>query len=258
MNILHSPKVIIGSLAFLLFAGISTASAQFEGSLEVNRYSISQDGSEDLKANYNLSLSPERILFSNAEGAKAIDMMGAIEANAILVRNDIEDFVFLGNRSEAVVLQKKELLSMISLMENMKGMNESNSSQGTNSKKRFAETSETQTIDGYSAKKWLMQTAGSNEVFHVWLTDEMNIEWGLLSEPWLTDLTLFSDLPFTEWMSKGQSPILVERFVGDVLTDRIAMENIEQKSIPGNRFDIPEGTEIVTFQQLLLQRMSGM
>ncbi|MEX0772092.1 MAG: hypothetical protein WD038_02940 [Balneolales bacterium] len=251
----HFFKITLGSLALLFCAGISTASAQFEGTLEINRYSVSENGNESLNASHNLSLSPTNILFSKSEDAEALDMMGAIEASSIIIRHDAEDFVFMGNRSEAVVLKKEELLSMISLMNNVRGMGDKE--QNADTGLELTQTSETKNIDGYDAQKWLMQSEDSDEVFHVWLTEEINIEWGLLSEPWLTDLTLFSDLPFADLMSQGKTPIQVERFVNDTLTDRFSLENIEEKNLPNNHFDIPEGTEVVNFQQLLMKRMSG-
>lgn len=258
MKILLSAKILIVGISFIIFAGVSAASAQFEGTLDINRYSVSSDGDESLKANYNLSFNSDRILFSNAEGAEDLDMMGAIEANRIIIRHDSEDFVFLGRRPEAVVLKKEELLTMIRLMENVKGLNqEDEEQQNVDIGVEFTQTSETKAINGYRAQKWLMQNENSNEVFHVWLTRDINIEWGLLSEPWLTDLTLFSDLPFAEWMSQGETPILVERFVEEKITDRVAIENINQRNLGNGHFDIPSGVEVLNFQQLLMKRMSG-
>lgn len=251
------PKIILAGFVILFVAGFSYASVQFEGILEINRYSVSENGDEKLKDNFRLSLSPDRILFSG--DGKSLDMMGAIEANSIIIRHDVEDFVFLGNSSEAVVLRKQELLSMINLMKNVKDMNRNNNDrQVTTPVPEFIQTPETKRINGFSTRKWLMESENSTEVFHVWLTEEININWGLLSEPWLTNLTLFSDLPFAEWMREGKSPIQVERYENELLTDRISIENIEEKRHPRNHFDIPAGTEVINFQQLLMKRMSGM
>ncbi|MEX2640613.1 MAG: hypothetical protein WD266_07985 [Balneolales bacterium] len=253
----YFPRLLSG-LLILAFTGIAPAHAQFEGTLEINRYSVTQSGEQNLENSYKLSLSPDHILLSGAENAKTLDLMGAIDAHSIIIRQQKEDFVFLGNRSEAVVLKKQELLSMVKLMENMQGMNQGGQAQQKEEMDReFEPTSERRRINDYQAQKWIMRSKESSEVYHVWLTEELAINWGMLSESWLTDLTLFSDLPFTEWVGDGKTPVLVERFVNGQLSDKISLEAVRKRNLSENHFNIPAGTEMVNFQQLLLKRMSG-
>ncbi|MEX0684660.1 MAG: DUF4412 domain-containing protein [Balneolales bacterium] len=246
-------KAILTGFILLLVAGLSETHAQFNGTLEINRYRVSADGEEKLEGNFNLSLSPTRILFSNTE--KSLDLMGAMDASSIIIRHDREDFVFIG-KNEGIVLKKQELLSMISMMENMKGINQGNQ-QGGESSYKFTETSETKTINGYKAEKWLMESDTPDEVFHVWLTEDLEINWGLLSESWLTNLTLFSDLPFSEWMKNGITPVQVEKYENETLTERVTMENIQERDLPAGHFEVPSGIEVLTFQQLIMKRMNS-
>lgn len=251
------PKALAAVFLFLFIAGMSSSlQAQFTGTLEINRYRIHETGEHSLKDNFNLSLNPDRILLSSGNDT-AIDMMGAFNANRLIIRHDYEDFVFLGSRSEAILLKKDELLSMVNLMKNVRGLSQDPAEQGADTEMQFEETSETDAINGYQAQKWLMHSENKQEVFHVWLTDGLQVNWGVLSEDWLTDLTLFSDLPFAEWMGTGRTPVKVERYENERLTDRIVLENIRERQLPSGYFEIPEEAEVINFQQLLIRRMSG-
>lgn len=273
----HSTRSHSGSLGVLLAAilllvlpmsaGLSTVRAHaglpgesevamgngtFEGSITLSRYTIRADGSEHWVSSTPLLIHPGYILLVQSEGG-SVEVLGNIRAEGIIVRQEREDFVFLTPDRKAVIMSRQELQQMISMLDSMRGRTAQE--QGTEPEITFEPTGEREQIEGYRTEKWIARQGESSSVWHFWITDELSIPWGLLSEPWLTRQLSLSGLPAERWFVNEKLPVKAELWVNGELAEVIKIKDITPQSIPESRFQIPGDYQRITFQQMLFDRM---
>ncbi len=234
-------------------SGTSTLQpSPFEGNIVLSRYTVSTDGTKDLASRTSMTVHPGYMLLQQAEGG-AVDLFGDIRAEGVLVRQQREQFVFFTTDKKAVYLNKQELQQMITMLEAMQGGNSSLPSQPP--EVTLEQTDERKTIRGYPARKWLVKAEDSLAEWHIWVTGELFIPWGMLAESWLIRQTFFSGLPAKEWVENNRLPIRAELWNAGILAEVVAFEEIAEQSIPVSEFQIPDDYEQINFQQLLFNRM---
>ncbi len=269
LNIGISPDCLLRSFILLLLimltgasncvfyaysAGTSTTagSNSFEGKINFSRYIVSSNGSEELVSRTPLLIHPDYIMLERSE-AGGIDLLGNISAESILIRQISEDFVFFTADQQAVTMNKQELQQMISMLESMRGANIGQSADSPEIS--MEETSENQIIQGYPSQKWIVKAEDSVAEWHVWVTEELSIDWGMLSESWLTRHTILSGLPSTDWLDENRLPIRAEHWNGGQLAEILNFEDISPQTLDQSLFRIPERYQRVNFQQMLFNRM---
>ncbi len=230
----------------------TAGSTTFEGSITVSRYTIRADGSEYWVSSTPLLINSDYILMVQSEG-ESVEILGNIRAEGILLRQRREDFVFLTSDRKAVIMNKQELQQMIAMLESMRGR--SAAEQPPEPDVTFRETNERKTIEDYNAKKWVVRQGNSDSEWHIWVTEELSVPWGLLSEPWLIRQLSLSGLPAEQWFIKENLPLRAEHWVRGELAEVIKMNDINPESIPVSRFQIPGDYQRITFQQMLFDRM---
>lgn len=247
--------IIVGASTFFCMqtaqAGTSDESV-FEGKITLARYSVDASGKQEVRSRTPLIVHPDYILLEQS-GGSSVDLLGNVKASGIIVRQKQQDFVFLTTDQNAVVMNKQELQQMINMLDAMRGNNQESHSEVNNI--QLKSTDEYKELDGYSVQKWkLIPDEGVSE-WHIWVTDELVIPWGLLAENWLTRRTLFSGLPVEEWLEEKKLPLQAEFWNGGKLAEVIKIEDITTRSIDDTRFQIPDGYKRITFQQMLFDRM---
>lgn len=224
----------------------------FEGKIGISRYSVSADGEEKKISAIQLLIHSENLLLENEEEG-VIDLMGNIRAEKVLVRQNREDFVFFTTSQQAVIMNRQELQQMVNMLENLRG--ENNNRQVDSPEMETENTGENSTIDGYSATKWIAGVPDRVAEWHVWITDEISIPWGMLSESWLTGQTFLSGLPAEEWLSDDSLPIRAELWNGGQLVEVLKIEDITREIVDESNFTIPDHYQRLNFQQMLFDRM---
>jgi len=242
------------TFSFLKPAQAESASdeAAFQGKVTLARYSVDAAGEREIKSRTPLIVHPDYILLEQSDGS-SVDLLGNVQASGIIVRQKQEDFVFLTTDRNAVVMNKQELQQMINMLDSMRGNNNQSRSEADDIK--LEPTGEQKELDGYTVKKWKLIPDGGVAEWHIWVTDELVIPWGLLAENWLTRRTLFSGLPVEEWLEEKKLPLQAEFWNGGKLAEVIKIEDIEHESIDQTRFQIPDGYKQINFQQMLFDRM---
>ncbi len=227
-------------------------SATFEGSMALARYAVSADGLEERISEVHILISSDNISMESVDGG-VIDLVGNIRAEKILIRQSRDDLVFFTTDRKAVTMNRQELQQMINMLENMRGSN--SNGQNRSGDLNIHETEDTQTIQGYTARKWTVNADNRVAEWHIWVTDDISVPWGMLSQQWLLNHTILGSLPAEKWLNDGKLPIKAEHYNGGRLAEVIRFEDISSGNVPESDFRIPADYQQINFQQMLFDRM---
>lgn len=240
--------------AMLLVASFSQqpASAQFEGKITFDNYNYSSEGVEQKDDNFTLYVTSERILL---QGEKKYDFMESIQTEGVLVRLDFEDFVFLTGSNEALKISKTDITSMMNMFGNGQSANKAADKADNIDYER---TGESATIHGYQADKFIFRDDDEpNEHTEVWMTNELDVNWGMLAESWTGSAkTIISSLPTNLVFSEKYFPLKVEVFENDQLVSKLEAIEVNTSTIAKAMVQVPSGVKVLSFQDYLFQKMS--
>lgn len=241
-------------LAGLLFLfGISTAVAQFEGQIVFDSYDVAENGTRQQNDQFTMYVTKDRILL---EGEKKYNLMGSIKTEGILVRLDFEDFVFLNGEETALKISRKDITSMM----NMFGSGSTNGNRNAvNEEINYEKTGENKTLKGYECEKFIFRDEEDpNEHAVVWMTRDLGINWGMLSESWGdNELNMLGDdLSFDLIFKDGYFPLMMEAYQSGELTGVTEASRISQSNIARAMVQIPSGVKVLSFQDYLFSKMS--
>lgn len=240
--------------AMLLVASFSQqpASAQFEGKITFSSYNYSSEGAEQKDDNFTLFLTQDRILL---QGEKEYGVMESIDTEGVLVRLDSEDFVFLTGDNNALKISKTDITSMMNMFDNGQG---AETAANKADDVEYERTGESEVIQGYHTDKFIFRDSDlPNEHTEVWMTKELDINWGMLAEPWSGNAesivnSLPTDLVFTE----KYFPLKVEVFEKDELVSKLETTQVDESSVARAMVQVPSGVKVLSFQDFLFQNMS--
>jgi len=223
------------------------ATAQFEGKITFSSYDYSSEGTEEKKDEFTMFLTADRILL---QGEKKYNFMGSIQTEGVLVRLDFQDFVFLTGDEEALKISKTDITSMMNMFGNGTSASEvAEKGEDVNYKR----TNETATIKGYKCRKFIFRDE-ENSHTEVWMTKDLQINWGMLAEPW-SDNTL-SSLPTNLVFKEKYFPLKVEVFENNKMVSKMQATSVTESSIARAMVQVPSGVQVLSFQNYLFQKMS--
>ncbi len=242
--------------AFVLFLPFSAAFAQspFAGTIDLNQYTVDESGNENLTGTLTMMLNADRIYLSSIGGVDAVEEFTRTSMNHALIRHDHRDILLFGDDEQALKINREELQALVNMLDNLQEQLEEG--QEHYEGLRFNETGEQDQIEGYQATKWEV-TGREGDSYHVWLTDEISVNWGLLAEDWMMQMAGSENLPVQEWLQDGQTPLVVKHFEQDKLTSVMKIENINPGNVDQAKLETPENKEILTFQQIMMRRFQG-
>jgi hypothetical protein len=178
--------------------------------------------------------------------------MGNIKTEGVLIRLDFEDFVFLTGDDKAMQISKSDITSMMNMFG---GGNDIDEDTDIN----YEKTGETQTIKGYSTEKFVFREQDNQDDYAVvWMTRDLNINWGMLAESWgnQLDVKIYESLPTGLIFKEGYFPLKVETYDSGSLQMLTEAEEISKSSIAKAMVQIPSGVDVLSFQDYLFQRLS--
>jgi hypothetical protein len=221
----------------------------FTGSFTLNTHQIDANGNKANERNLPLLISPERVRINDLNRLDPTPVTNNLGARDMIIRLDVEDFVFLTADQQGIVVKKQELQSMMNLMMGNRG-NTTTLQPEIESRR----TSETKSINGYTANKWVVKEKGSDTENHVWVSDEFNINWGMLTEPWVSGLPGVGLLPVGDMLTGGKTPLLVETIRNGAVVAIVQVGDINP-NINYALLNVPNGTKLMTIQEMMLNRM---
>lgn len=240
------------SLAFVLFFGLSfgQAEAQFEGKIQFHDYEIKSDEKVKGDDTFTLYVTPDRILL---QGDQQYKVRGSLKTEGILVRHKEQDFVLMTGENEAMSITKSGITAFM----NMFGSDAKKGVQKAESNIKIKKSGETQDVSGYAAEKFIITDTEKPELrSEVWMTQDLDINWGVLASSWDDNMKGFadSDLPFELILDDGYFPVRWEQYKNDSLTDVIETE-ITSTDVARSMVEIESDVKILSLQDYLFQQM---
>lgn len=226
------------------------ATAQFEGEITFKTYEYSE-GQEKKSDGFNLYVRPDRILL---QGENQYQFMESIQTEGVLVRLDKQDFVFLTGDNKALQIAKSDITSMMKMFDN--------DAQKTADDYdiRYNRTEERKNIRGHQAEKFIFREEedGENDYSVVWMTKEIDVNWGMLAEPWNDnmDALISSSFPADIIFKEKYFPLRVEVYSEDELRSVLEATEVSKTSVDRSLLEVSSDIKLMNFQQYLFQKMN--
>lgn len=227
-------------------------SAQFEGEITYNSYEYAADGTEEKKDEFSLYITPERILL---QGNKNYEFMGSIKTEGVLVRLDFQDFVFLTGDDQALKISKSDITSMMNMFDNGK---DAETIADEAEDVTYERTGETKSIGGYASEKFIFRDQNEeNAHTEVWMTKDVNVNWGMLAEPWSGSANdIISNFPMDLIFTEKYFPLQVESYENNNLVSKLVATDVNTSAVAKAMVNVPSGVKVLSFQDYLFQKMS--
>jgi len=186
-----------------------------------------------------------------------MELMGGISSGGLLIRNDMKDFVIMTESDKALQATKAGIESMVEMMFSWAGESESDS-EGPEVEYVF--TDRQKTINGYETTEMIVKDAENpNKHISVWLTPGIDINWGMLAEPWKgmpksmdKELNGMSQDVFF----KGKNfPMMIESVEGEERTKVMEVRNVNRSSIAKAMVEVPAGVQLISLQEFIFNMM---
>ena len=189
----------------LLFT--TTLFAQFEGEIKIEVQELTEGSVES--TNFSLTTTKDRIFIQADE---PVDVMSGMHTDAILIRNDLQDFVFRTKPDEALKVSKDDLDGLVQLIKRFQGQRNQTEKEKFDWEHRVEETGDRMTILGYNTEEMRLKGDDPNQYVSIWLTDEIKVHWGLLLDFWYESGEDFadSDIPIELVMNRNSFPLHIE------------------------------------------------
>lgn len=253
---------LIKLLIFVLILSFSPslmAQKYFEGEMSIEIKT--KDDAKTESSTMNILLSPARIKINGKGKNVDVKALGAEDINGVLIRLDNEDFVMFSDdmHGTAIRISKLDIENMMNMVKNMSkqfGGNQNAEVEKNEPKIEIKKTKETKTIAGFKATKSIVTSSEEpNEETHVWLTDDLNVNLGMLADEWefLGSISAGSD----KWLKKGQFPLLVQTYSSGKFEGSIEVKTIKKMKIKAEDLDVPTGVQLMSFQDMLMKKMMG-
>lgn len=229
-----------------------TAKAQFQGQITMMVYG--EDNGVPTTSELNLYATPNRIML---KGENAISFSeGAFDASGLLIRNDKKDFVVMMGKGEALQFTKEELEGVFSMVGMMAG-GEKDATVDSDTKIEY--TNKTRTIGGFECTELLVTNTENEGSMSVWLTAGIDINWGMLSEPWknVPENMKNSANQVTQEFKSKNFPMLVEVTEEGETNTVFEVTNVNKSSIAKAMVEIPAGTNLIGIQEMIFKAMMG-
>lgn len=242
-------SILTGVLAAVIFTLPVVVGAQhFEGNISVQMINDKKEIEEFL-----LSIKENRLKFTGS--LPGSNNMVPVSGESVLLRADQRDLIIFGDDNTAIKINFQEIETMVNMFSKPEEKKEPVEIEEPNI--HIEETGETRTIHGYISQKFLVtdKDKPENEA-HVWMTEELNINWkqmlnafGSLSE------SLGLDDFGSDWgWDYTQTPLLIQVFEKGELTGTLQVSSINEKKLSKDEIDVPDGFEVMSFFQMMMRQ----
>jgi len=241
-------------LVFLIFlSGFFTARAQFQGHIVMNLYS-DNEGVKETNV-MNMYVTGDRIMI---QGDDKVQLQRGLNAQGLLIRHDKKDFVVLTGEKDALQVTKSDIESMMQMASAFE-RNKQSSTPNEIPKANYRYTDRTKTILGYECAEMIVNDKNSDDVYlSVWLTSGIDINWGMLAEPWKNlspDMQSSFRVPQEAIFTGDTFPLLIEKNDKGTLTKVAEVTKLERSSIAKAMVELPQGVNLIGFGDFMFRMM---
>ncbi len=248
------------SFSALLIALISLpAAAQFQGQIGMNIYS-ENNGNKEVNE-VNMYVTPERIFL---KGQDRMSFTEGLDASGLLIRHDMKDFIVLMGEKEALQITKSEVEGLFDMFGMMNG-NRSNVKYNHQSvEPGYRYTNETRTIMGYECAQMIVEDRSEDSngsYLSIWLTPNIDINWGMLAEPWKNlpeEMDSAVNTMSQETIFQGKNfPMLIEAYdanKGEMIRI-MEVTSINRSNVAKAMVQVPAGVNLMGISELMWKMM---
>lgn len=241
-----------------LFLLPSYAFAQFEGEININIYSSNDDKKEQEVSQMNMYVTPTRIFMI---GEDKVSLMNGLNTSGVLIRNDVKDFVFLTGEKTGLQVTKTEIEGLFDMM-GMMGESSAKTKEGNSGAKTSYEyTDRTKKLLGLDAYELIIKDEkDANKYISVWLTPNIDINWGMLGESWRgipSDMKEVNDFSRSTIFNGKNFPLLVEAHEDGKVTPILEVTSLERNKVARAMVEIPSGVTTTGIRDFMMKVMMG-
>ena len=232
----------------------TTLQAQFNGILDIKLYIKNDVGITDTSL-IHMYVTPERILMQGAEEESI--KSGNYEASGLLIRQDQRDFVLMMGKNQALKLTKSEIESFFTMISTIFGIEEPTSQGLTESKSSVVITGRVENINGYPSKEIRITDADGSGYATIWTTTKLDMDWGLLKEPWLNSpdwLRDATDRATIEFQSKSVPVLMTWTSDGGTFTF-YELIRAEKTAVAKAMVELPSNYQLLGFSDWIMLQM---
>ncbi len=250
---MNTRRLFSTALFLLAILYSSTAFAQFEGHITMNLYG-ENNGQKEV-SELNLYATADRIMI---KGEESLEVMGKVSAGGLLIRNDMKDFIIMTEKDKALQATKTGIESIVEMLFSWSGASESSSSDTPAAEYEY--TDRTKTILGYETTELIVRSTEEPENYlSVWLTPGIDINWGMLAEPWKgmpKDIDKEINGMSQDVIFKGKNfPLMIEVVEGDERQVVMDVKNVNRSSIAKAMVEVPSGVQLISLQEYIFSMM---
>ena len=232
----------------------TSTQAQFNGVLDIQLYSKNDAGITDTSL-IHMYVTPERILMQGAEEESI--KSGNYEASGLLIRQDQRDFVLMMGKNQALQLSKSEIEGFFTMISAIFGIEEPSPQELAESKSSVVLTGRVENINGYPSKEIRITDADGSGYATIWTTTKLDMDWGLLKEPWLNSpdwLREATDRLTIEFQSKSV-PVLMTWTSDEGTFTFYELVRAEKSAVAKAMVELPSNYQLLGFSDWIMMQM---
>lgn len=236
-------------LVFIFALIQNPATAQFEGEITFLVSNPNQQKKQPVEM--DMTFTPNRIFI---DSNVSMEVMAGLRAKGVLVRHDKQDFIVITDQSEGLQVAKSDLESLVNLMNQMKGRQEKESSQPFPWEERLVETGEEKEIQGYHASQFILKGDKEDEYVSVWLAEEINVDWGLLSDAWyaIGSKQIDQEVPIEIVMNNKSFPLLVESYQNGQVVFKAESVSVNEDTFDRTKTRLSPSLKLIGLTDLMM------
>lgn len=252
-------NIRISFSAFFIALISLPAAAQFQGQIGMKIYS-SDNGSPEVNE-INMYVTPERIFL---KGEDKMSLSEDLDASGLLIRNDMKDFILLMGEKDALQITKSEVEGLFDMLGMMSGNSSSVKYNEQSVEPGYRYTNKTRTIMGYECAEMIVEDRSEDSngsYLSIWLTPNIDINWGMLAEPWKNlpeEMESAVNTMSQETIFQGKNfPMLIEAYDANKgeMVRVMEVTSINRSNIAKAMVQVPAGVNLISISELMWKMM---
>lgn len=241
-------KTLLLSLSLLLVLSLP-AYSQFEGEIQFQGEDFTDPQSGQL--GFTLTSAIDRILISSDHN---VNVITGLNANGLLIRNDLQDFVFYTDTDQALKVSKDDLDGLMNMIDRFGGSAANGEPEPFDWESGVEETGNTKSHLGYTVHEFRLQGENARQFVSIWLTEDIKMRWGLMVDVWDRVGTKFSEseLPIELIMNPNSFPLLVEVFDGGNLVFKIESTSVNTTGFDRSAVELSDDKALLGLTELMM------
>ncbi|REL25012.1 hypothetical protein DYD21_15965 [Rhodohalobacter sp. SW132] len=242
-------SVLFISAAFLVIGLFQPAHAQFEGEIQFVIENFTEREAE--QSSFTFTADRNRIFVSTND---EVQVLTGLKSDGLLVRNDLNDFVFNTGTNEALKVSKDDLDSLMNMVERFTGSGNNNEADRFDWETGVEETGNRRSHLGHEVHEFRLKGDNDEQFVSIWLTSDIKVKWGLMVDVWNRAGTRFSEseLPIELIMNPNSFPLLIEVFDRGRVAYKIESTSVETGNFNRSVLELSDEKKLVGLTELMM------